>query len=501
MSLLQSRILKKGVNNIAKSIENRSYSIIPEVCGAANTLKEFLLYIQKNSSHLKKRLSILKIPSSNSLPEIELKKIGINYNDLEVDLNEVGPRIIFDYSNHLRNNKAPLSFSPLYPFTSPKKEKTFKYNFIDLFCGGGGLSLGFEQAGLNPVLALDSDKWSTITYKYNRPWLDSKKVVQSDITSFKPQEFFLEGVDVLAAGIPCQPFSLANQQQKINDPRHYLYLNFLKCAEVYKPKVILIENVNGFTKVNRNIISSLTKNGYTAKSLCIDVSALGMAQNRKRLIYIACRNYGSLNGKRILNKISKDILSALNCSPASLFEAIGDLPPLEASKNANNPRFESEETGFGATLLQKTVKERSLYVNKLNGNKPSYFCYNHKARYNNERDIQIYSILKPGEDSTSESIADIMPYKSRLNIFKDKYYKLLPDKPCKTITSHMRFDCNSYIHPFQSRGLTAREAARVQGFPDNYIFCGTFQRTYQQVGNAVPPPLARIIGLSILANI
>jgi DNA (cytosine-5)-methyltransferase 1 len=90
-----------------------------------------------------------------------------------------------------------------------------------------------------------------------------------------------------------------------------------------------------------------------------------------------------------------------------------------------------------------------------------------------------------------------MPYRSRNHIFKDKYFKLRYDEPCRTITAHMRFDCNMYIHPEQPRGLTVREAARVQGFPDDYAFAGTFQRLYQQVGNAVPPPMAQDIAVAI----
>ena len=90
-----------------------------------------------------------------------------------------------------------------------------------------------------------------------------------------------------------------------------------------------------------------------------------------------------------------------------------------------------------------------------------------------------------------------MPYTSRQHIFHDKYYRLRFECVCRTITAHMRFDCNSYIHPEQARGLTVREAARIQGFPDDYVIAGTFQRLYQQIGNAVPPPLASCIAKAI----
>ena len=143
----------------------------------------------------------------------------------------------------------------------------------------------------------------------------------------------------------------------------------------------------------------------------------------------------------------------------------------------------------------------SDYVKDINSKDKSLIIFNHKARYNNDRDIEIFSRLKPGEDSTAPSIQDINPYRSRNGIFKDKYFKLRPDFPCKTITAHMRLDCNMYIHPTQPRGLTVREAARVQGFPDNYVFCGTLQAMYRQVGNAVPPPLAKVLASAIYPEV
>ena len=119
--------------------------------------------------------------------------------------------------------------------------------------------------------------------------------------------------------------------------------------------------------------------------------------------------------------------------------------------------------------------------------------FNHKARYNNERDIEIFRRLKQGDKSDDPKIADIMPYKNRNDIFKDKYFKLEENKVCKTITAHMKFDCNMYIHPTQARGLTPREAARVQSYPDDYFFRGSYTKTYMQIGNSVPPLLSKTI--------
>lgn len=106
---------------------------------------------------------------------------------------------------------------------------------------------------------------------------------------------------------------------------------------------------------------------------------------------------------------------------------------------------------------------------------------------------EIFKRLDQGEDATNPKIADIMPYARRNNIFKDKYYKLYADRPCRTITAHLRMDCLSHIHPYQIRSITPREAARVQSFPDDYLFLGAYLKTYMQIGNAVPVLMAKQI--------
>jgi DNA (cytosine-5)-methyltransferase 1 len=131
------------------------------------------------------------------------------------------------------------------------------------------------------------------------------------------------------------------------------------------------------------------------------------------------------------------------------------------------------------------------YLRKINQNRIIPLVFNHKARYTNDINYEIYSKLGQGEDGTSKKIENIMPYKHRNHIFKDKYFKLRADKPSRTITAHLRMDCHSHIHPHQIRSITPREAARIQSFPDDYIFLGPYLKTYMQIGNAVPPLMAR----------
>ena len=175
----------------------------------------------------------------------------------------------------------------------------------------------------------------------------------------------------------------------------------------------------------------------------------------------------------------------------TLADALYGLRPLKASRKRNSTEIDSETSGRKIEKAQ-TIHSTN-YLDLINKNKNSLITFNHKSRFNNDRDIEIYGRLNQGDRSDDPKIADIMPYGRRNDIFKDKYFKLEEDKVCKTITAHMKFDCNMYIHPTQARGLTPREAARVQSYPDDYFFRGAYTKTYMQIGNSVPPLLGRAI--------
>lgn len=168
-------------------------------------------------------------------------------------------------------------------------------------------------------------------------------------------------------------------------------------------------------------------------------------------------------------------------------DALFGLRELTPNPIKNKTEINNASSGFSKEKIKKYLSNK--YLKLINERKPAYI-YNHKARYNNQRDIEIFSRLPQGGDSTHYSITDIMPYKTRKHIFKDKFFKLQEDKVCKTITSHMKQDCHMYIHPNQARGLSPREAARVQSFPDSYYFCGPLTKNYLQIGNSVPPLLS-----------
>ena len=174
-----------------------------------------------------------------------------------------------------------------------------------------------------------------------------------------------------------------------------------------------------------------------------------------------------------------------------LKDALDYIKPLKAPRVKNMTEVDDEETGNKIDINQFEGDENS-YLKMINKTKID-LIFNHKARYLNDVNYEIYSKLEQGEDSTTQTIKHIMPYNHRSHIFKDKYFKLIEKNPSKTITAHLKMDCHSHIHPVQVRSITPREAARIQSFPDNYFFLGPYLKTYMQIGNAVPPLMASSI--------
>ena len=372
---------------------------------------------------------------------------------------------------------------------------------VDFFCGAGGMSLGFCQNGFKVLLANDIEDVCTKTYSFNHYEIPKERIITGDIKQIVENidKHINDDVDVIIGGPPCQGFSMANRQRIIDDPRNVLYKSYVKGVEKLKPKFFVMENVKGMLSVaeqvkedfhNLNDVEyDVAYNVFNAKDFCV-------AQNRERLIYIGIRldisEKFKMNATDIIEEIKKFIQSN---KKYNLIDAIGDLRELEALRIKNATELDTEISG---RKIEFNRNDKSInYIDLINNYKVNKLIFNHKARYNNDRDIEIFGRMIPGDKSDSERIADIMPYKSRSNIFKDKYYKLKPNEVCKTITAHMKFDCNMYIHPYQARGLTPREAARVQSYPDDYVFLGSYTKTYMQVGNSVPPLMSRYIAYII----
>lgn len=368
------------------------------------------------------------------------------------------------------------------------------YKFVDLFAGCGGLSLGLQQAGFTPWFINEIVEQFCNTYKANHNLSDEHYFV-GDITDLNKNidkyTNFLSDITLVCGGPPCQGFSMANRQRIIDDPRNNLYRQFLIFLKHVRPHFFIMENVKGMMnkikEIKENFKTALG-NDYQYDFAILKAQDFGVPQNRERFIMIG--NRMGIPSEDIFEEIYK-----FKRKPFTLHDAIIGLPHLISKREKGAKNIECAESGY--TVCDYEYIYNNFY-HFINGNKKIYKLYNHKNRYNNERDLEIYRRLPQGANSLHESIADIMPYKNRNGIFKDKYFKLDETQICKTITSHMKFDCNMYIHPWDARGLSPREAARIQTFPDDYAFTGSQNMWYAQIGNAVPVKLAKAIGLGIM---
>lgn len=380
--------------------------------------------------------------------------------------------------------------------------------FVDFFSGAGGLSCGFTQAGFKVCFANDHEDVCVQTYRYNHPELPANKVVKEDIRKIvnNINDYITEDIDIVIGGPPCQGFSSANQQRIIDDPRNELYKYYIEAIKRIAPKFVLMENVRGMLSVAEQVVEDykaikINKGGkqytYDISYRILNSVDFGVAQNRERLIYIAVRNDIASLERISAEKIFEEIDDACRDNvKINLQSALEFIKPLEAPRIKGMTEVDDEITGkkIDANEYDSCGND---YLRMINGNRHIPFVFNHKARYCSDVNYEIFKRLSPGEDSTSPKIADIMPYAHRNGIFKDKYYKLYADRPCRTITAHLRMDCLSHIHPYQIRSITPREAARVQSFPDDYLFLGPYLKTYMQIGNAVPVIMAKQIAMII----
>lgn len=386
--------------------------------------------------------------------------------------------------------------------------KSGKPLFVDFFAGAGGLSCGFLQAGYRVCFANDFEDVCVRTYKFNHPELSSKKVLKEDIRKIVDNisDYVSEDVDIVVGGPPCQGFSSANQQRIIDDPRNELYKYFLKAVTAILPKFVVMENVKGMLKVANQVVEDyeaikVNKDGhvysYSVAYKLLNSVDFSVAQSRERLIYIAVRNDISESKGVTPKTIFQDIEKAnANKQHYVLNDALQAIKPLSAPRIKNQNDIDSEMSGKRIDFNTFNGCENQ-YLKLINANRTIQFVFNHKARYVNDINYDIYRLLNQGDDASDPKISDIMPYSHRLHCFKDKYYKLIADRPSRTITAHLRMDCHSHIHPFQIRAITPREAARCQSFPDDYLFMGVYLKTYMQIGNAVPCLMAKGIAETI----
>lgn len=372
--------------------------------------------------------------------------------------------------------------------------KKGQHLLVDLFAGCGGLSTGMKNAGFTPWFVNEIVPQYCDTYRANHLLPDGHCYVgdinelNKNIQNYKA---ILKDIDLVCGGPPCQGFSTANRQRIIDDPRNGLYRAYLQFLQHVRPRFFVMENVVGMANKLTEIKEDFHKylgDEYVFDARVLEAKNYGVPQNRRRLIFIG--NRIGIYPTDIFAEIEKQ-----KRKPFVLRDVLDGLPHLGVKEPKGKSGIENYESGL---TVRSFKYKRNAFYRFINGDRVITKLYNHKNRYNNPRDVEIFRRLPQGADSTHESIADIMPYKRRKDIFKDKYYKLEEGKICKTITSHMKYDCNMYIHPWEARGLSPREAARIQTFPDDYVFQGAQNSWYAQIGNAVPVKLAEVIGNAIM---
>lgn len=346
---------------------------------------------------------------------------------------------------------------------------------IDLFAGAGGMALGAEAAGISIELAVENNRYAVETYVRNHAGVgvfseDIRKITKKDLP-------FTSRGTIVFGGPPCKGFSTSNQRTRNRDnPTNHLYLEYLRVVRLVRPEWVVFENVTGIQETEGGYFLTSIKNmllsyGYTVSSSVLDASNYGVPQRRSRLFLI-----GSLNG------VGVKIPPPLSLKPVTVAEALRDLPRLV---NGAAERYLPYRRGI----------EPSKYASVLRGNLTH--STNHFVTRNSDAIVNRYKHVPQGGNWENIPSHLMRNYADQRRCHSGVYHRLDPHRPSKVIGN---FRKNMLIHPFEDRGLSVREAARLQSFPDSFEFKGTIGFQQEQIGNAVPPLLSRVVFEAILAS-
>ena len=371
-----------------------------------------------------------------------------------------------------------------------------KLKAIDLFCGCGGISVGLKKAGFHVLAGIDIEKKYLATFKHNFP---DVKALNTDITTISPQEFMQlvninpGDLDLLVGGPPCQGFSknVPRKNRFLEDPKNLLVKSFLDYCEVLKPKMVLMENVaemkSGFEEVySQEIISRLEDQGYTITSAVLNSADYGVPQRRRRAFFLA--NRLGVTFKIPTSTHSK--LEPTNKNVNSLFpfpshvtvkDAISDLP--------------SVEHGNGVELTEYVSAPKTEYQKQMRNNLSH--VKNHIARKLAPKQYERLASIGPGQGNN-----DLPEHLKTKGGYSGAYGRLTWDMIAPTITRWVFHPGSGrWGHPVDIRTLTIREIARIQSFPANFEFIGSYTDQSGQLGNAVPPQLAFSIISSMCSQV
>lgn len=342
-----------------------------------------------------------------------------------------------------------------------------KLTCIDLFCGCGGLSKGFLDAGYDVLLGIDVWQDAITTFNYNHR---NSKGLCADLSTLYPKDIELhiqdKSIDVIIGGPPCQGFSIAGKRT-IDDERNKLYKNFVRFVYHFKPKAFLMENVPNILSLGNGIIKdSVVKDfsdlGYEVVYKVLMASDYGVPQNRRRAIFVGLKNGVdfSFPEKSVVNLTTS-------------LEALSDLPEDSLKDGESYPFAPNCD-------YQRVMRRNSLKV------------YNHAITKHNEKTKQIIALVPDG--GNYKDLPSELQQTRKVHV---AWTRLNSTKPSFTIDTGHRH----HFHYKWNRVPTVRESARIQSFPDDFIFFGSKTSQYKQVGNAVPPLMAEAIAKKLMETL
>jgi DNA (cytosine-5)-methyltransferase 1 len=342
---------------------------------------------------------------------------------------------------------------------------------IDLFAGAGGLTLGAKLAGIKIAMAIEQDAFAAATYRYNHPEV---LLLETDIKEVKEIQIDSKGEEtILFGGPPCQGFSTSNQRTRnAANSNNWMFQEFFRLAKLWRPDWIVLENVRGIVETEngmflKKIIDTLRRIGYSVTFKVLDSADFGVPQHRNRVFIVGSK-------KRV-----KFGFPAPSSTLVPLVDALDDLPELENGNTIDTMPYRSRANSTYADYLRNDLST----------------CGNHLVSLNSQMVVERYRHVPQGGNWEHIPASLMSNYQDRSRCHTGIYRRLDAYKPSVVIGN---FRKNMLIHPTQDRGLSVREAARIQSFPDSFRFLGSIGFQQQQVGNAVPPLLSKAVFNRIL---